>query len=472
MNPNTTGKNITTTPTSTIQKSLGITSDNIYGSQTTAAVKAFQTANGLLSDGIFGPKTQAVYNTKFGTGTSSPVPTYGTQAPNAAPGLVNVFDPNTGLPLAGAGTINPNNGQAIVSTGGIHTQAKTNSSALTAALNMNNLPSTVNPTITDPITGAVTTGTNPTPTTPMVTPDPYMDQLNAMSARSNASTKMLISNIQAQKQNQVNVTNKQFENYSKGLQLLGIQQNAAQSSPDLLMGHIKDAENQHMDQINSLNSEEAKALMDAENARADNDFKLLQESMAHYKDIQTQKAQALKDYNDTLMNQPKVAAIAAHDIYDTMNTLDDADKETFLIAVAKKFNLPLASLVTSLTDEKAARDIAIQKAENDANIIEAQEANLKKPIISTTQTTTQINTNKKNDIADAVLTFQDLIKKNNWLGMDPTKYKQVSDSIRKDYGAAAVLELDKAIKTAGIEIDYGDGKIKAKTTKTSTARTS
>lgn len=43
-------------------------------------------------------------------------PTYGTQAANAAQGQVNVFDPNTGKALAGAGAFNPNNGQAILSS--------------------------------------------------------------------------------------------------------------------------------------------------------------------------------------------------------------------------------------------------------------------------------------------------------------------------------------------------------------------
>ncbi len=39
--------------------------------------------------------------------------TYGSQAPNAAPGQVNVYDPNTGAPLPGAQQFNPNNGQPI-----------------------------------------------------------------------------------------------------------------------------------------------------------------------------------------------------------------------------------------------------------------------------------------------------------------------------------------------------------------------
>jgi hypothetical protein len=44
------------------------------------------------------------------------VPKYGTQAPNAAPGQVNVFNPNTGAALEGAGAFNPNNGVKIQQT--------------------------------------------------------------------------------------------------------------------------------------------------------------------------------------------------------------------------------------------------------------------------------------------------------------------------------------------------------------------
>lgn len=49
-----------------------------------------------------------------------PTPTYGTPytGGNAPPGSVNVFDPNTGKPLAGSGAFNPNTGQAITSSSG------------------------------------------------------------------------------------------------------------------------------------------------------------------------------------------------------------------------------------------------------------------------------------------------------------------------------------------------------------------
>lgn len=51
------GKNITLTPTADIQKKLGVSSDGIYGNQTTKAVRDFQTKNNLKVDGIVGPET-------------------------------------------------------------------------------------------------------------------------------------------------------------------------------------------------------------------------------------------------------------------------------------------------------------------------------------------------------------------------------------------------------------------------------
>lgn len=65
------GKNITSTTTSDIQKSLGLTTDNVYGPLTTAAVKKFQRENGLVEDGIFGPKTLAAYQSVYGGGSTA-----------------------------------------------------------------------------------------------------------------------------------------------------------------------------------------------------------------------------------------------------------------------------------------------------------------------------------------------------------------------------------------------------------------
>ena len=40
-----------------------------------------------------------------------------------------------------------------------------------------------------------------------------------------------------------------------------------------------------------------------------------------------------------------------------------------------------------------------------------------------------------------------------WYGADPAEYKAYRDYIQEAYGAAAVIELDKALADAGIEVD-------------------
>lgn len=370
------GSNITSIPTSSIQKNLGgLVVDNKYGPKTTAGVQTFQAANNLKVDGIFGPKTEAAYTAK-----------YGTQNP-------------------------------IISTGDIHATAKKNSAALSAALGMFSVGSTstapvtpvssptgpANPT--DPTSGQPYQGTkvNQDPSTTNPTNDPYIAQLNAMSARSNTSTKMLISNIIATKTNKALKIDKEYDNYKKGLQLLGIQHNEAQSSPDLLAGHIVQAENDHMDKINDLDAEESKALMDAETAQANNDFKTLDEKMSYVKDLQTQKSNALKDLQATVSDTSKNATIEAHDIYDTLGTLDDADKESFITAVAKKFNLPLGSLVTALADEKTKRDKADLTTKNTNSIIDKRE----NPTTSTSTSDTKKKAAAKDEITNALKTGKD-----------------------------------------------------------------
>lgn len=203
--------------------------------------------------------------------------------------------------------------------------------------------------------------------------DPYAQMLDKLSATSNASTKALIASIQAERERQGNSIDVQYDNYKRGLQLLGIQHNEAQSTPDLLMGHIQQAETEHQQKIQALDVEEKKALMDAETAQAKGDLDILKEKMDRVKAIQEEKQQALKDIYDTMNTQTSIAENQAHQIYDVFSKLDPADQEIFIQEVAKKYNLPLAALTVALADEKAKRakdDLAMQQAE--ANLAKTQ----------------------------------------------------------------------------------------------------
>ncbi len=225
-----------------------------------------------------------------------------------------------------------------------------NTSDLSAALaKLSGAPTAANP---NPDGNEETTTT----TTDTTTTDPILQGFQTLQTNADAATKSLIATTQAAYQNQMNSVNKQYDSYKKGLQLLGIQYNEAQSTPDLLAGHIQQAANEQMEKIHSLVAEESKALMDANNAKAANDFKTLAAKMDYVKSIQTQKADAIKELYDRISGQSKIAAIEAHDIYDTMQSLNPEDQETFIQAVAQKYNLPLNSLVTALADEKATRE--------------------------------------------------------------------------------------------------------------------
>lgn len=188
------------------------------------------------------------------------------------------------------------------------------------------------------------------------TTDPYIAALNGLAASSDKSAQILIKNIQANKQRQSNSLEKNFQSYKGGLQLLGIQTNAAQATPDLLAGHIQEAELAHHDKLAELDSQMATALAEADQARNEKNFSLLKEKMDYIKELKSNQINELKNLNDTLSLTQKNADIQAHEIYDSLNTLAPADQETFIQAVAKKYKIPVTSLVQALADEKIKRE--------------------------------------------------------------------------------------------------------------------
>lgn len=355
------GSNLTSIPTSQIQTNLGgLKVDNQYGPQTTTAVKAFQAQNGLLSDGIFGPKTQAVYNAKF--------PTTAT----ASEALITPGGSDKGVaPMS----------NLITTSASTQNNLSKNSTDLAAALAKYG----ATPVATDPKTGQPTspaTDPNAPKPDPVLTDtisgtanDPFIQELNTMHANSDVASKVLIQNIIANKDKQANAVNTQYNNYKSGLQLLGIQTNEAQVTPDLLASHQNEATSAQEDKISDLNNAEAKALTDAQTAKDNDDFKTLDTTMSYLKSIQAQKVQALKDYQDAITTQAKNsqvqgdanAKLVAPDIYTTLQTLSPDDQEKFLVAVSQKFNIPLNSLVTALVSEKGVQDKANAKTAADAD---------------------------------------------------------------------------------------------------------
>lgn len=193
--------------------------------------------------------------------------------------------------------------------------------------------------------------------------DPFIQQLEKHKQTSDDATKMLISTIQAATQNQKGELAKTYDSYKRGLQLLGIQHNQAQFTPDLLAGHILEAQNEYRTKVSALDAEQAKELMDAKVAQDNSDLSTLKQKMERVKQIKQEKNDALKDLYDKMSTEQKIGDIQAHTIYDQLQKLNASEKEIFLQAVAKKYGIPLQTLVQSVADEATARTKASTKGE-------------------------------------------------------------------------------------------------------------
>jgi len=266
------------------------------------------------------------------------------------------------------------------------------SGALNSALSMYGLGNGTDTSNTTNTTGTntATDTTNPTAngttvnadgsTTSGTSTDPYIQSLNNIASSSNASTQLLVQSILGAKNTQQNQVNQQYAAYKQGLQLLGIEHNAAESTPDLLMSQVNQAEDQHQQKLQTIQSNTAKALATAQTAQENNDFKTLTEQMAYVKELNAQKVAELKAYQTSLTTAPKIDTSIATQIYPTLKTLDPADQEAFLQAVSQKYNIPLGPLVSALatvdatqTKAAAAATTAASKAQQ-AGILTVTEA--------------------------------------------------------------------------------------------------
>lgn len=253
---------------------------------------------------------------------------------------------NGQIPFADAAKSAPVPSSSIINTS---TQSRTQTNAASSALDaaLARLGATQTP-------NSSSTSANDSNTTDGVpNNDPILSGLNTLQSNSDAATKSLIASTKATYQNKLNDVDRQYSNYKAGLQQMGIETNEAQSSPDLLAGHIQQASNDQMDKINALDAEESKALMDAQNAKADGDFKTLQAKMDYVKQVKQEKQQAIKDMYDNITTAKTASDDEAQNIYAVMQTLDPSDQEAYIQAVAQKYGLPLDSLVGSLASYSA-----------------------------------------------------------------------------------------------------------------------
>lgn len=180
--------------------------------------------------------------------------------------------------------------------------------------------------------------------------DPYTQSLDRIAATSDNATKALIASINAERSNQRNAVDKSYGDYEKGLQLLGIQHDTAQSSPDLLSGHILAAENAHQQKLQDIDVKINKALMDANEASAKTQSGVVKEKMDYVKELVKERNNSLKDQYDQLKATKGISDLEAESIYGELNKLPSQYKLEFIHQVANKFNIPVSRLTQSLAD--------------------------------------------------------------------------------------------------------------------------
>lgn len=258
------------------------------------------------------------------------------------------------------------------------------------------------------------------------TNDPIVQGLNTLATNSDAATKALLLSTQATYQNQINKVNSQYDNYKRGLQQLGIEHNDAQATPDLLSGHIQQAATEQMDKIHGLAAEESKALIDAKAAKDANDFKTLQAKMDYVKQVQSEKASAIKDMYDTIANADKQLTFDIPGLYQAFNTLDSTDKESFIKAVAQKYGVSPISVQSTL--------LAEQSKEEKENLATQ---NTKSTIAKRNATGTGTGGTFKTSSAIAQLTPLMEDQKGDDGYIDPYKWVEARTSWQKQGGTAA-----------------------------------
>lgn len=184
--------------------------------------------------------------------------------------------------------------------------------------------------------------------------DAYTQMLDRVSRGEDASTKAMIGTIQAQRANRGNEINTQYEGYKRGLQLLGIQQNEAQATGDLLMGHIQQAENEQRAKIQNLDVEVNKALMDAEQAKNKKDLATLEAKMAYVDKLKAEKRDYLKNIAEQMSAGSNIADSVIAGSYAEYAKLSPTDQQKYIQHVAKSFGIPVTSVQAAIEKQRMA----------------------------------------------------------------------------------------------------------------------
>jgi peptidoglycan hydrolase-like protein with peptidoglycan-binding domain len=511
-----TGSNQSTLSTQTIQKAVGAKVDGSYGPLTTQAVKDFQTANGLLADGIVGPKTQAIITSLGGIPGKSNI-VQDTTAINKTDSVTGakidtVASAFTGAPATGVygtpvkdaqgndiGTekYDTKTGQPLKDPNATTTDNKTGTITTPDGATYNMAP----PAGSDYQLPAVPTGSS------------YVygadgkayvkDEKGAITSSPAADAEW-----QANKDSQAELTSRlaMYDTYKAGLDPIyqtlidGIKTKAQQQSsaqqvlnkralgaktvqgyrtgsseytPEIDTGILKAEEEAGLAKLGEIDSNLNLAIAQAVSAKVDKDFTLAKDRLDMIDNLKKAKQTTIENIYKSYSDNAKAIAdqIKAQDTADKANrdqslqeltvaapaltiqydSLSEADKATWLDLMTKKTGLDSNILLGAL--EKSRLDVQNKNSIMDKRDTPAAEKTLK---------ASELKKNQDNDVAEAILRFQDAIKPKDqggkgWAGISPDEYEFYKKYIKDTYGADAVLQYDKAIKDAKLTIDYGTG---------------
>lgn len=190
--------------------------------------------------------------------------------------------------------------------------------------------------------------------------------------------------------------------------------------------------------------------------------KLHQLSIDQDKAIEQKRKDALAEQQSTLNLQQDQATSYARSAYEIMKTLGtEKEKEAYLQALAKGKAIDpeiLRSAIREYSDKEETQNSQIAAREQNISIAEQRVA-LEAQRVELAKQKKEAGDDKLPTVSvavgNSVQYFKDMMKEKGWKGINPEEYQKIADALRKNYGGNAVLELDKAIEDADLEVDQG-----------------
>lgn len=245
----------------------------------------------------------------------------------------------------------------------------------------------------------------------------------------------------------------------------GARTGTSEYASEIDTGILKAEEEEGLARLSEIDANMRLAIAQAQSAKTAKDFELAAKRLETANQLQKAKEETIQNIYKSYVDNAKIIAdklkaqetedrasrdqalqeltTSAPELvkqYDSLKT--DAERKLWLSIMVKKTGLDETILKGSL--EKVRLDVR-----NKESIIDKRETPTEKRESTKAQ--------RDDDIASAILDFQEQIKNKGWAGINPQAYEYYKKEIKRLYGADAVLQFDKAIKEAKLTVDYGEG---------------